>query len=738
VSRLREAVERARLLFKAHRQVEHVGDVQHALEGLGVDISIRVNLPFQWSALGQSATGVRAIEPVTVHFPSTYPRHAPEFYARPDFDRRLAHVQPGGIDTPVRPCIFEGNTTELLHHAGLLALVDYLVEWFENAALGRLINPEQGWEPVRRDEVAHVLVIDASNVRAAVTDDGGYELRVFTYHRITVAKESQTYGEIRNERSNLSLLGNKNGIFSETQPDGPSVFGRSIALIAWAGKDEHGQPIINDQYEPETVTDLETLLARAATYACDKQLTAGLGFMQRCVKSHTGEALPLAIVLCVRRPLKLINSDSNIELCPYLVHMRAPKLFPEGNTTPVQPTAHRDAISPALLRRMAGDDPAEVPSRPVLLGCGSLGSKIAVHLTRRGIAPSDLIDRGSLSPHNAARHALLPPRETQLPWLIGKAAALQHAIQGFGQRARAHQEDVIGIGGKDFRRLTPTDAPFVINTTASIAVAETLAILSATPPLPRIVDASLLNGTIGILTIEGPARNPNIGDLYTETYARLTATDMDTDARSVPIGQGCSSLTMPMSDARISMFAAPMSEQIAQWTNTSCPSAGELLIGRLAADGISLTWERIAVLPAQVIKIEKSDIRIRLSARAQAHIEADIARWQNVETGGVLLGRQSETSNAFYISDVLDAPPDSTRSAGLFELGTEGLRARINDYVAAHRGTLYVLGTWHSHLATQGASQTDRNTAKILGMSRAIPSVMLIRTPAGYEAIFAG
>lgn len=738
MSHLREAVDRARLLLRAHRQVADVGEIQTTSEGLSVDIRIRVNLPFQWSAQGESENGVRAIEPVTVHFPPTYPRHAPEFCARPDFDRRLAHVQPGGIDTPIRPCIFEGNTSELFHHAGILALIDYLVAWFENAALGRLINPEQGWEPVRRDTIDHLQVIDTENIRAQITDDGGYDLRVLTYHRITVEKQSQTYAEIRNEHSSLSLFGNNGSLFTETAPDGLSVYGRGLALIVWGGKNEHGDPIINDQYEPETVTDLQTLRARAATYGCDQQLAAGLDFIERCLKTYTGGPRPLAIVLCVRRPTKLIQSDSNVELCPYLMHMQAPQLFPAGNTTPVQPTAHRDAINPTLLRRMAGDDPGQKPSRPVLLGCGSLGSKIAIHLTRRGIAPADVIDKGSLSPHNAARHALLPPRETQLPWVINKAVALQHAIQGFGQQTRAHPNDVIGISGKDFRRLIPADAPFLINTTASIAVAETLALLSATPPLPRIVDASLLNARIGILAIEGPNRNPNIGDLFAETYACLTSNDLDTDARSIAVGQGCSSLTMPMSDARISMFAAPMSEQIAQWTNTTCPAVGELLVGRLAADGISLPWERIAVPPVQVVKIEKSAIRVRLSARAHTKIEVEIAHWPHVETGGVLLGRQSETANAFYITDVLDAPPDSTRSAGLFELGTDGLRARINEYVAAHRGTLYVLGTWHSHLAAQGASQTDRNTAKILGMSRAIPSVMLIRTPVGYEAIFAG
>jgi hypothetical protein len=735
---LREAAERARLLLKAHRQIEHVSDARRTGDGFAADIRVRVNLPFAWSAAGVSPNGVRAIEPVTIHFPSTFPRHAPDFHARQDFGRHLAHVQPGREDGPVRPCIFEGDTTELLHHAGLLALVDHLVDWFEKAALGTLIDPAQGWEPVRRDSIEHVLVIDAERIRGLVTTQGGYALRVLTYHHITIGKDSRLYGEIRDKQSELSLVGNNSTVFQETKPEGPSVFGRSIALIVWPGSDSQGRVIVNDEYQPETVTNLATLHARAAHYQCEEHLRNGFGFIQRSLQDHHGEDTPIAIILCARRPFHLINSQSPIELCPYLVHLQAPQLFPNGDTTAVTPTGHRDAISPALLRRMAGDKPAGDATVLTLLGCGSLGSKIGLHLARRGMAPADLIDKGSLSPHNAARHGLLPPKGTQLPWLIPKADALQAGIEGFGQAARAHINDVIGMSGKDFRRLIPTNAVAIINTTASIAVAETLAILTAESPLPRVIDASLLSGRVAILAAEGASRNPNIGDLYTETYAQLRPDELRADAAgSAAIGQGCSTLTMTISDARISMFAAPMSEQIGQWTGDAFPDAGRLLIGRLDDDGLGLTWEQTSVPPVHVVRIDNTDMRVRISARAHDKITADVARWPNVETGGVLLGRQSDSSSAFYIADVLEAPPDSTRSAGLFKLGMQGLSSKIKEYLQRHNGTLYCLGTWHSHLAPQGASATDRDTAKILGLSRAIPSVMLIHTPAGYRAILA-
>jgi hypothetical protein len=616
--------------------------------------------------------------------------------------------------------------------------VDHLVEWLEKAALGTLIDPTQGWEPVRRDTIEHVLVIDADKTRALVDDNGGYLLRAFSYHRITVGQRVRIYGEIRNERSNLSLVGENADVFRETRRAGPSIIGCSIALIVWPGSNADGE-IIDTDYEPETVSDLATLRARAAKYGCERHLSDGFQFIERCLNDQRGEHVPIAVTLCVRRPFHLIHSASTIELCPYLVHIDAPLLFPQGNATPVEPTGHRDAIGPALLRRMAGDDARQHAPVFALLGCGSLGSKIGIHLTRRGMAPSDLIDNRALSPHNAARHALLPPKGTQLPWLIPKAAALQMAIEAFGQPVRAHTDDVIGMSGKDFRRLIPTNAMALINTTASIAVAETLALLSADPPLPRVIDCSLISGKIGVLATEGASRNPNIGDLYAETYTQLSAADVQMSAaRPAAIGQGCSSLTMPMSDGRISMFAAPMSEQIAQWTSNGFAEDGRLFIGRLASDGINLKWEETTVRPVQIVRIDSTNMRVRIGARAHAQIEADVARWPGVETGGVLLGRQSDTAGAFYVTDVLDAPSDSIRSAGLFQLGTKGLQAMIKEYIERHSGMLYCLGTWHSHLAAQGASPTDRGTATILGLSRTIPSVMLIHTPTGYRAIRAG
>jgi hypothetical protein len=104
-------------------------------------------------------------------------------------------------------------------------------------------------------------------------------------------------------------------------------------------------PVITDTYQPETVVDLASLLQRATLYGCAEPLRDGLNRLQQCLAGLRATwQSPLAIILSARRPFHLIGTDSAIELCPYIIEMGAPKLFPAGEATPVRPAAHRDAM----------------------------------------------------------------------------------------------------------------------------------------------------------------------------------------------------------------------------------------------------------------------------------------------------------------------------------------------------------------------------------------------------------
>lgn len=721
VSRRRSAaIARALRTITSHPHVEHVGERRDMNGGTVVDIRIRLNLPSRWAAAASSPNGVRRSEPVMVVFGPTFPRTAPKFYARADFDRGLAHVQPGPASGPVEPCISESNPTELFHQLGLNALIDHLVEWFDKAASGTLIDPQQGWEPVRRDTLRSTVIADVDHIRALVKNTGSYAVFSFDYLRL----DSEYIGEVGRQQAvaqTFSSVGERRWK--------KALRGAGIALAVWPNVQ-----FVCDKYHPETIVDLESLVERARLYGCEPQLRAGIAFVQRQLGASTAE-FGAVILLCARRPFHLIGSDSGIEVSPYIVSAVGSRLFPNGDRTPVEPTSHRHAVTPRLLRSMSGDEADLEPPNVALIGCGSLGSKIALHLARRGTAPHSVIDRASLSPHNAARHGLIPSAATQLLWWSSKATALAEAIGGFGQQTRAENSDVAAADETAFARLVGRKAQYIVNTTATLTAAEALARKSEVPA--RIIDCAIMNGgALGTVTIEGDGRNPDITDLMTETYRRLASHELTDNTAALRIGEGCSSVTMRMSDARISMFAAPMSELVSRWTKEP-PKSGVLMVARVSDDGLSVLWESIDIGAATIVRAEGANTVVRIAENAARAMTAEVARWPKVETGGVLMGRYSEATDTFYVSDVLDAPPDSTRSAGEFVLGTKGLSGRISEYVANRRGSLYCLGTWHSHLRPEGPSGTDRNTATILAHARITPTVMLIHTPAGFRALLA-
>jgi E2/UBC family protein A len=749
----RDVVARVIELIQRHPAVVEVSEVSRDSDRgiVTLDVTFRVSLPNAWMARGESPNGVRAAEVVRFGFPPDFPLRPPSISLRPDFDRNLPHIQPWleESDRPV-PCIVDGPLSEFVHQEGLRGVLNQTSAWLERAALDHLIDPEQGWEPVRRDDLDDYLVADAGFLRSQAGREAGYQFFDFDYVRLTRGKRSTVHGEISETPAKLRNPQVRSTIFSERAvgDTGRLSIGRSVALIVWAGTLPSGQPFVVGTYKPETVTDVAGLMARAVEYGCDRPLQTALSWLRSCVRDRRDDGpFAMAIVLLARRPFKVIGADSTLELCPYVTDVSVPALFEQGERTAIRPAGHRDRIQPGLLRRLGGYGNSEAAPW-TLLGCGSLGSKLAIHLTRVGLAPSVVVDKRAMSPHNAARHALIPPERGQFLWTDSKAALLAEAIRGFGGKAAALAEDVIDLiaAPSRGREAWPPKTWGVVNATASLNVREALA-AAGTRIQARVLECSLFaHGRVGLLSVEGPERNPDTGDLITAAY-RLMMGDPElarlvfgeaAEARRERVGESCGSLTMVMSDARVSVFGACMSEAIAEMQRISLPSTGSVLIGRMSEDGCNLVWTRHTIVPNVRIGGARLDgWCVHVAAVAAQKIEQDIARWPRVESGGVLMGRLSEAAKTFYIEDVLPAPEDSVRTMHGFILGREGLHQKITQFAETAGWSLYCLGTWHSHLEPSEASGLDRATAQAIALSRLTPSVLLIHTPRGYEIVVA-
>lgn len=721
-----------------------------------VQVRIRVNLPTEWLPAGRSPTGVRAVEHVVFRFGPTYPFSAPEVLLRTDFNRELPHIQPGSVSEPVFPCYYDGTPDDLLQQGGLFAIVDQMVVWLQKAALDELIDQKQGWEPTRRDNIHDTLIANIDNLQRWI----GNRERIHIFHADYMVMEDRTPSGIKLKfRTNAKVREKPVRLtfelvqmaFTPRQRE-QIQWGHSFALLICPGSSSTG-PIVISHYQPETISTWEDLLVRARELGCEDKLQDVFGQLERLTRNLLQNVeIPIFIVLAVRRPFELIGSNSIIELLPYLMWAKSPVKKDGLSSMRVHPLAHRHSITQNLLRHMAGTQMKGETHKLVQLGCGSLGSKITIHLARAGLAPDTVIDKGNFSPHNAARHGLLPYvspiTEAMDSWLYCKANLLAKAVGTLGKEARAYTADAIELvtSANDSEKLFSSSS-VVINSTASLAVRECLASSDLHNFGARIVETALYGqGTVGLMTVEGVSRNPNCSDLTAEAYLLMrerkeVQTVVFSEKPGVArhtVGQGCGSVTMIMSDARLSMLASAMAERIGSMLQAGLPTCGEILIGCIDSDGMSTSWARSECSPFTiVVPANESTWIIRISPRVHEKITDEVAKYPTVETGGILIGRVSESGRTITVVDVLPAPTDSQRSAGLFVLGVKGVATLREMYESSTQGALYCVGTWHSHLYEEGASSRDYATAKIIGNSQLTPSVLVIKTPTSYQAILA-
>ncbi|MEW8418837.1 MAG: ThiF family adenylyltransferase [Candidatus Thiodiazotropha endolucinida] len=751
----RNSVQHACAVIAAHPAVKEVGKPDYDGQTARSTFVVEVPLPNAWKADGVSPYGVMRFEEVRLDFPSAFPVNPPEPSLRSDFSRDLAHMQPWltNDNRPV-PCIQDGKMNEFFHQEGIRGLINQTVLWLEHAAEGRLIDEEQGWEPTRRDQICDYLIADDAALRNHVNKHGGFCFLEYEYLRIQNSDDIDLlHGEIVNKQVPLNKDSAKN-IFMERPigADGNLFMGKGLALIIWPGKKPSGEPVICDKYAPEDVTDLASLNSRAELFGCGKELADGFSRLKSCVKDYQ-KAGPfnLAIVLCVRRPFNLIGMRTSIELCMYFIDFNAGEAFPEGNKTPIKPAGHRDRISPQLLARLSGLNDLDNPTTWSLIGAGSLGSKLAMHMSRAGRAPVSIIDQSSISPHNLARHALIPPADDmQLRLNDRKSRLLSNAIKGFSQVTVPLDHDVVNV--LNTRSLAkeawPKGTWAIVNTTASLRVRAALSAAGDNLRSRVIENVLYASGNLGLIATEGPNRNPGLGDLFSQFYLycktdpkvrEILFGTSNNDLERTVIGQGCGSSTMRMSDGQISLFAAACAEYLlSKQRDGLLEDDGELLVGVRDGNGLGVSWRQINV--PQFIKVvcdNGNGWSVHISSEVVTKISQEVSQWSDVETGGVIIGRQEEISKTFHIVDVLPAPLDSTRSSNEFILGKEGIRKKLNEYSEDTNWSLYCLGTWHSHLNPSGPSGLDRQIAHAIGLARLAPSVLLIHTPEGFQALLA-
>lgn len=732
--------------LRQHRGLSRVGNPTEIDGATYIEIDIPVELPSRSRPSRVSATGVREMETCTLIFTSGWPLYAPRPYLRKNFPLDLPHINPHRAGQLVSPCVFEGSLDELLHRFGLDAIVDQVIDWLGKAAAGTLIDPAQGWEPTRRDACSSTIVFSAERVGAVTPADG--TILVTSAHYATVERGLYAY-------VSHALSAKAEMVFDQTlqgEPRGKWASGCCAAFLARAPIVD-GEPQVVSAYRPETVVDLDSLLARAADLGVDHEgLERALGDYYRRSIINPGQdprswalGLYAIVILLVQRPAALIGSPGrSIEVLPFVMRYEVDPMSPFERNASVHPAFHAHSLSPELLARTSGHPLPVTKQKLVLLGCGSLGSKLGLHLGRGGFGNQVFVDNEAMSPHNFARHALVDEMSDLLP--PNKAEQMKAAFAKLSlTEARAFDVDAVSIlsDATQFADVVTDDATIILDATASLQV---LAAASRSAFLAghtgRFARAAMFGqGRCAVLMLEGPSRDPRIDDLVCLIFehsrdhpqVRAAIAGDSTEPARVFVGDNCRSLTTPMSDAVVSRSAASMAIQIERWLINGPPPSAQLCIGVTDAAGMGLSWTIVTVPPASVIPVdEDGGWEVRVLPAVATAIDADACYWKEIETGGALIGHVSYECRTITIAGFVDAPPDSVRARNRFILGTHGLVQALRRAHAGSLGYLMFVGTWHTHPLGGSHSGIDRDTLRTIAQdARGLPAVSLVWTPSG-------
>ena len=684
-------IEKAHRYINEHGSFSNVSDIEYSnSDSLAtIEADIAVELPSRFLKEKVTDTGIKSTERVKFEFQSDFPLKAPRIILRDDFPRSFPHINPN--ESLVLPCIFEGDLSELLQQSEWMnGILNQLVDWMEKAASGSLLNYKQGWEPMRNDRPAGFIIYDE------------FELLGFISER-PIGSRKIKY-ELRNGT-----------IFTDALCNPKKTRTATVFVCRSLGNEAYRE------YTPNSIINLSDLY--------DYAKTIGIPTLKDKVEAYDLSNLQediLFIILAIKRPCKLIGSDCDVEFLNFAVYKSKrrkgkKRVLPECK---VLMLSHIAQATQRLMQKMSGAKQVlELSKTITFLGCGSLGSKIGMHLARNGNGPFMCIDNDIFLPHNNARHGLV------FPTTINKASLLALAISSISDTQ---------VDSKEESALTAdySKSKFIIDTTASISVRS---YLMTNKKIPPVISCALYGGgQLGVMFVESNNKRSCLDDLwaylywYSLTLLWLRKILFSEQKDRVLIGQSCRSHTAVMSDANLSLYASSMSLHIQRKIESGLEDTGEIVISRLI-DKYDLSSETLVLSKSiEVSSITKKEWTVRVFESVVKKMEDQSLASGINETGGCLIGSVFLASISIVITDILPPPPDSVSSPTLFILGTQGLHSEIKRIEKRSNGKVTYLGTWHSHPGGGGISNTDKKTAeRLLFVRHYEPTVCLIWTPEG-------
>jgi integrative and conjugative element protein (TIGR02256 family) len=381
-----------------------------------------------------------------------------------------------------------------------------------------------------------------------------------------------------------------------------------------------------------------------------------------------------------------------------------------------------------------GSDAAWWRGRNVaILGCGAIGSSVAMLLTRAGVAKMQLFDKGKVTPGLLVRQQFDRRQLGQ-----AKAAATRFNVRYANPAVR------VEASGRDILRMLQDDAAVealcgadaIIDATASrtvaIALEQRLGKKGATRP--AIISMALGHtAEHGLLTCAAAGATGTGYDLDRRCKLALARSpdskafldefwpvQLDRASLFQP-EPGCSDPTYRGSATDVVALSSAMLNRASRWMANPSSSIAMAMRAPAAEPKPQQRDSLHLVLPPdQIVSEWQHGYEIRLDPDALDALlgwmrRSARLRGPRVETGGILFGEVNELLKTVWISEVTGPPPDSRASASSFVCGTQGVLEMNIEKKSRSRGSIQFIGMWHTHPGGRpDPSETDRQAMKDL------------------------
>ncbi|MHB8253553.1 MAG: ThiF family adenylyltransferase [Acidiferrobacter sp.] len=366
-----------------------------------------------------------------------------------------------------------------------------------------------------------------------------------------------------------------------------------------------------------------------------------------------------------------------------------------------------------------------------IIGCGAIGSTIAMLLARAGVAKLQLYDKALVKPGLLVRQIF---DRHQIG--CGKASATRTNVRYINPKIDvvAHHRNIIDVLCSADIVKALFEADVVINATASIRVSSALEYPFRDWPKdhPPIVSMAIGHRadtclmTMAQRDVSGIShdldRRLKLEFANSSNGNHLLDEFWSTRAQASRLFQpepGCSDPTFVGSAADIVVLTGRMLNVASGWLARG-------VSGHAYGFGMSIPTapQTIADLPPEaeyswppdgIYSDPRHGYQIRLAPAAEAAMlswmrKSERQHGADVETGGILFGQVDDFLKVIWVTAAGGPPPDSTATRAGFVCGTRGVARMNHEFVARSRGSVSFIGMWHTHPdSLPYPSPTDRN-----------------------------